>query len=465
MDERHEHFFRETQDLETFFDDFFDGIFILDEHCNILYANKAAIDLYKISGNIIGKNTYELFQQGYYTDSFSKEALKQQKIITREVHTKYGNITLITSRPVFLPRVGEWRIIVHIRDITEFINTKRALNETVKLSDTYRKKLEKHSLEEQLKTRLGFVTQCVTMRNILDIVEKAAETDATVLIQGESGVGKELLAKAVHLFSKRREEKFVAINCGAIPENLIESELFGYEKGAYTGATKSHPGLFEYADKGTLLLDEIGELPQMMQVKLLRAIQEREITHIGGNTPIRFDVRFIAATNRNLEDLVTLGTFRQDLFYRLNVIQITVPPLRERVSDILLLLDHFTEKYNSKYNFTKSFSREAIKAIAGYSWPGNVRELENFIERMLILSSQKIIHIDEFPKHMRDPIQLSQHSENLREIIQKTERQVLSEAIKRHSSIRKAALALGIDHSTMLRKLKRHHLDINNIQE
>jgi len=299
------------------------------------------------------------------------------------------------------------------------------------------------------------------MHQIFELTLKVAKVDSNVLITGESGVGKEIIAKIIHKASPRAQKSFLQINCGAIPENLLESELFGYEGGAFTGARrKGKMGYFELSDGGALLLDEIGELPFNLQVTLLRALQEREVLRVGGTTPYKFDVRIIAATNRNLEEMVSKSLFRADLFYRLNVVPICIPPLRERKEDIIPLVIHFLEKFNSKFKTNKRFEPEVLRAFERYDWPGNVREMENVIERLVIIVDDEIIDINHLPFidnnqeiqgvniEVLSPIPLQEASDIL-------EKKLIIKALQLYGSTRKAAKALGVSHPTVIRKAQK----------
>ncbi|WP_457600034.1 nif-specific transcriptional activator NifA [Hydrogenivirga sp.] len=266
---------------------------------------------------------------------------------------------------------------------------------------------EKRALEAELRRVYdklhveGIVGRSREIMGVLELVHRVAPTNATVLLRGESGVGKEVFARAIHFLSPRADRPFVAVNCGAIPESLLEAELFGYEKGAFTGAYYSRKGKFELANGGTLFLDEIGELPLHLQVKLLRAIQEKEIERLGGSKPIKVDVRIIAATNRDLERMVKEGKFREDLYYRLNVVPIFIPPLRGRREDIPVLAQHFLEKFKKEYNKEVSISPEVMDAFMRYEWKGNVRELQNVIERMVILDTDGVLTEEDLPPEIR----------------------------------------------------------------
>ncbi len=298
------------------------------------------------------------------------------------------------------------------------------------------------------------------LQNIFRLVEKIADTNVSVLIQGESGTGKELIARAIHFNSRRAGKPFLAVNCGALPESLLESELFGHTKGAFTDAKTEKKGLFRSAEGGTIFLDEIGEMPLALQVKLLRALQEHEVTPIGASVPVKFDARIIAATNKNLEKKVSENNFREDLFYRLNVVEVNLPPLRQRREDIPLLAKHFSAKAAREQKQTeKQIAREAMSALVGHYWQGNVRELQNAIERAFILSNKEIDLESLPPKvksnsenafEMRDP-------EGLRPTLEEMERRYIMEILKAANDDKtQAANILGIDLSTLYRKLKRY---------
>ncbi|VFQ43483.1 sigma-54-dependent transcriptional regulator [Desulfoluna butyratoxydans] len=332
--------------------------------------------------------------------------------------------------------------------------------------------LENTQLKEQLLSESNFsgiIGSSPAMQAVINTAKIAAPTGATILITGESGTGKELFAKALHNNSNRKQNRLVSVNCAAINETLLESELFGHEKGAFTGADKRRDGLFLAADKGTIFLDEIGEIPLSMQVKLLRAIQEREIQKVGGDKTIKIDVRIIVATNRCLEEEVKKGRFREDLFYRLNVINITVPPLRDRADDVPLLAQRFLNKYTNENNkMIKGFTPMAMDALTNYDWPGNVRELENVIERAIILCLGQYISEKDLPLNVLKDYepensvesQLSGGGKTLDEI----ESIALIETLKQTKGNKtEAAKILNITRTTLNNKLKRHHLDLEKI--
>jgi DNA-binding NtrC family response regulator len=319
---------------------------------------------------------------------------------------------------------------------------------------------ENRYLRRELKQRYNFeniIGRSDALMDLFKLIEKIADTNSSVLIQGESGTGKELIAKAVHYNSSRADSPFIAINCSALPESLLESELFGYVRGAFTGAHTNKVGLFKAADSGAIFLDEISEMPPTLQVKLLRALQEREFIPLGAIKPVTFDARLIAATNRNLEEEIATGRFRSDLYYRLSVINLTLPPLRERREDIPLLVRYFVEKYSRALNIPpKTVSEEAMQALINYEWRGNVRELQNTIERAVTLSEDRI-ELSHLPEKVRET------SLGIRDLtgqtltLEELERRYIFDTLERVNDDKaRAAEFLGIDLSTLYRKLKRY---------
>ena len=312
---------------------------------------------------------------------------------------------------------------------------------------------ENLKLKQQLGERFSFqrlIGDSPAMKTLVTLLERIAPSQANVLITGESGTGKELVAKALHLNSERKKSPFVPINCGAIPENLLESELFGHEKGAFTGADRKKEGLFESANQGTLFLDEIGELPMGMQVKLLRVLQEREFRRVGGTRTLPLDIRLIAATNQDLTEMIQEGAFREDLFYRLNVVSVELPPLRNRKEDIPMLIDNFYRQRTGKQHY--SISREALQILLNYDWPGNVRELENLVERCIVLGETEQLTTDILPpqistfnKKSSDVLSEIPENFNLEEWLEGMERSLLLTALEKSGGVRKkAAELLGI---------------------
>ena len=309
------------------------------------------------------------------------------------------------------------------------------------------------------------------IKQVLDFVRKVADSDSTVMIQGESGTGKELVARMLHFNSLRRDRPLVPVNCGAIPENLLESELFGHEKGAFTGATHTRMGRFELANGGTIFLDEIGEMSLPLQVKLLRVLQERAFERVGGNRTIQVDVRIVAATNQDLESLVEEKRFRQDLFYRLHVIPIVIPPLRERRSDIPLLIDHFLARFNqTKHTAISGIDPDALRLLANYDWPGNIRELENMVERLVVLKKQGGLSVSDLPEKISRKqaapelteqfIRFSEDGINLSREVEQYEKHLIVEALRKANGVTtKAAQLLQLNRTTLVEKLKRRGVD------
>jgi two-component system NtrC family response regulator len=352
--------------------------------------------------------------------------------------------------------------------------TKPFNNEELKLTikkslENYRLIKENRLLSEALSDRYGYeniIGKSKPMHKIYALISKVAQSRASVLITGASGTGKELIAKAIHYDSPRNDRPFISINCGALTETLLESELFGHEKGAFTGAIAMKKGRFELADGGTLFLDEVGEMPPSLQVKLLRVLQEMEYERVGGTRTIKVDVRILSASNRNIKEDVVNGLFREDLFYRLNVINIEVPPLRERTEDIRLLVSHFIEKYRMDDDKKKiELSPEAWKAFYNYSWPGNIRELENIIERAVVLNSGGLIHLEDLPKEVsggqeeldvdrfipsRAPLQIT---------LEQIEKKLIKRALNQCNNIQShAAESLGITKSLIQHKMKKYNI-------
>lgn len=339
----------------------------------------------------------------------------------------------------------------------------------VKLKELEQRAAQAEILEQDVKSTFdttSMIGAATGLKNVVEMIQKAAPTDSTIFIHGETGVGKELIARSVHDTSKRKNQPFMAIHCAALTKSLLESELFGHEKGAFTGADQQKQGRFELADGGTVFLDEIGEIPEDVQIKLLRVLQEREIQRVGGSKTIKVDVRIVSATNKNLSELVKQGRFREDLFYRLNVIPITVPPLRDRINDVPALAKYFVEKFGKQVGKKMTLSQNAIDHLQTYDWPGNIRELQNILERTVILSGGPEIDVEDLKlplDHMKtkqiDINQFSEPSGLIKVQIQKEEIEKFTQALRDNAgNISEAARALGIARSTLFDRLKKYGL-------
>jgi len=351
--------------------------------------------------------------------------------------------------------------------------TKPFRNEELKLTirkalDNYRLLKENRRLSEALTERYGYrniVGKSKPMQKVYDLIAKVAQSKASVLITGPSGTGKELIAKAIHYESLRKDRPFISVNCGALAETLLESELFGHEKGAFTGAVSMKKGRFELADGGTLFLDEIGDMSPPLQVKLLRVLQEMEFERVGGTKTIKVDVRVLSASNRNLKDDVAGGVFREDLFYRLNVIHIEVPPLRERMEDVRLLVSHFIDKYGTGKKI--ELSPQAWEALYTHSWPGNVRELENVIERAVVLNSEGLIDLKDLPAEFTkakgdlDVDRFIPPEALLQGTLEEIEEKLIRRALKQSGNVQShAAEQLGITKSLIQHKMKKYNISV-----
>jgi len=352
--------------------------------------------------------------------------------------------------------------------ITKPFENERLISTVRKALENYRLRRENILLKDQLKGRFSYqniVGKSKEMQKIFDIIQKVSPTKSSVLVTGPSGTGKELIAKAIHYNSVRKDGPFVAVNCAAIPETLLESELFGHEKGAFTGAVSSRKGRFELADGGTLFLDEVGEMSLGLQVKLLRVLQEMEFERVGGTKTIKVDVRIIAASNRDLKEEVKEGRFREDLYYRLNVIHIKIPALRERLDDLPLLVEHFLNKFRHPDEPPKRLSQEVWKVFYSYPWPGNIRELENVLERAVVLSNGEQITLSDIPEEIKGsktPLELNSlipPPMPLPQLLDKIEEELVKWALKRCNNVQAhAANLLGITKSLMQHKLKKYNI-------
>jgi PAS domain S-box-containing protein len=445
--------YEKIEELESILENLCDGIYITDGLGNTLRINKT---YEKMSGlkaeELVGKNMKQLVDQGYFSESASLLVMKTKAPATAMYTVKTGKRLLVKGVPVFTNNGELIRIVNSVWDITEVHNLQAQVEKSKSVQNIT-------SDPESLQVEGEFICQSKNMEKIVDTAIRVARVDSTVLILGESGVGKEIISKFIHNASARSKGPFVKINCAAIPDNLLESELFGYRAGAFTGALKEgKPGIFETAGGGTIFLDEIGEIPLHLQAKLLRVLQDMEVTRLGDIKPKAVQARIITATNRNLEEMVAQGKFRQDLYYRLNVVPIRIAALRDRVEDIEPLTLYFLIKFNKKYNTEKWIADDAIEVLKTYPWPGNVRELENFIERIIVLKNESLITKDEIQDFlsMAAPETYTKQEDNLKNALDNLEKHMITKAMEKHKTTRAAAKALGIDQSTLVRKLAKH---------
>lgn len=429
-----------------------DEIFVLDGEKRILYVNKVCEKHYGLKPtDIIGKYNVELFEKGYWRPSIVPEVYEKKKPCYIKQETYIG-AELLTSAIPILNKDNEIELVV--------ITSTEA--KTYKMMES--KELVNESLETQeTEAENRFVTNSEKIKRILDFCKKVSQTDSTMLILGESGTGKGVLAKYIHQISKRKKGPFITINCAAIPEELLESELFGYKKGAFTGANKSGKiGLIEAGNGGTIFLDEIGEMPLSIQAKLLQVIQDKSFIPVGGSDIKQVDIRIIAATNQNLTEMVKNKQFREDLFYRLNVIDVHLPPLRERKEDIIPLTYNFLNKFNNKYNENKVISEECLNVLVHYSWPGNVRQLENLLERLVVVSDSVIL-VNDLPELIMESVGQLTHSilpSTLDRALDETRRILVRQSYQTYKSSRKVAEDLGISQTKASKLIKEFCLDL-----
>lgn len=432
-----------------------DAVFIDDGEGHCIWCNSACEELYQISySGTRGKHVEDLEKMGIFAPSVTRRVLDENREITIIHENKNGKKLLTTGTPIYNSRQEIVLIITISRDITLLTEEQDSSD-----SDTLLPLSDIDGIEVP---GGDIISSSQSMQNVMTLTKRLASVNTTVLITGESGVGKGLIAKQLHEEGNRCEEPFVTVNCGAIPDNLIESELFGYAPGAFTGSrADGKKGLFEVAQNGTIFLDEISELPLNMQVKLLRVIQEREITPVGGVKPIPIDVRIVSATNRDLQELVRQEKFREDLYYRLNVVPINVPPLRDRPEDILPLIQSNLHKYNENLREHKVLSSEALTILLKYPWPGNVRELQNIIERLVITISDDVITEENLPIFIKQEAETNANTKtdlSLAAAMEKAERDILSNALANYKSTRAIAKVLQVSQPTIVRKLHKYGL-------
>lgn len=439
---------------------FYDGVWITDGSGKVLFINDAICELMNVNrDDILDKSTQSLLSNKLFSDSVILDVIKHKKVCSKVSVNYNSDLTVLATATPILDEDGEIMFIVNnVRNISQI---KKFQDEVVKKETLLAKKNEEIKL---LKIKLGNEDIIGVNQKYIDTLQLAQRVakfdESTVLILGESGTGKEVIAETIVQNSKRKNKPFIKVNCGAIPEQLLESELFGYEKGAFTGAnSKGKIGLFEAANEGTILLDEIGDLPIQLQVKLLRALQQKQIFRIGSSKPISLNIRILASTHRHLDKMVAEGKFREDLYYRLNVVNINIPPLRERVEDIIPLVNFYLKKFNSKYDINKHIDQNTFYYFENYPWPGNIRELENIIENLVITSHDDCITKfdlpDKFFTQTSDESSIkSDKIIPLKDAVHLVEKNLINTAIEKYGSCRKAAKVLGVNPSTIVRKLQ-----------
>lgn len=434
---------------------------ISDGDGTVLWVNPGFERFYGVkSEEALGMTVYEMEEKGYFRPSIIAKVLERREKITMVQKSHIGADILVTATPVY-DEAGRIKLVVsYSHDITELREIQRKYSSLQNQVEKYMTEL--HELRKGSRGERNVIGQSVQMEKIIQTINRIADLDANVLLLGDSGVGKTMLAKVIHQKSERAQGPFIDINCAAIPENLLESELFGYEKGSFTGANaQGKVGLMELADGGTLLLDEISETPLAIQAKLLKAIQEKTLTRVGGTKPIKVDFRLIAATNCNLEEYAEKGKFRKDLYYRLNVVNIKIPPLCQRREDILPLVDYYTELFNTKYNLEKSYSPEALDYLTEYSWPGNIRELANVIERVIVTSGSGTIGVADLPEEITNRKQnqgaaMLEKVDSLTHAVELLEESLIRQAYEKYHTTTGVAKALKISQPTAFRKVSKY---------
>lgn len=442
-----------------------DGIIITDHKGNVVYSTPSA-DYAIVPHSFSGQNVKDMVDRGVFDHSVIWEATINKSPVTNAVQTKSGSYVVSSATPL-LDEKGEVRLVItNVRDDNKLEVYAAALQKASSSVERYKNVI--NYIQGVVSKSQGIVTRSKKMLQLMEYLRKVATNESPVLITGESGTGKELISSFIHENSLRQREPFIPVNCASIPRDLAESEFFGYAKGAFSGASaQGKPGLFELAHRGTLFLDEIAEMPLDIQAKFLRVLETGSFLRLGGTTPIQTNVRIIAATNRDLTQRIAEGSFREDLYYRLNVIPVEIPPLRERTEDILHLAEHFLKQSNIQYNTDYTLNPEIQNALLEYHWPGNVRELKNYMERYIISPDTGILELRAMSEHPKDkyspehknPSQEENTSMTLKEVKQAAEiayiKKVMTEC---NGNISMTARRLGIHRSMLHRKIRDYDL-------
>lgn len=447
-----------SRELESVFNASYDEIIVTDHTGTVLKMNTVFRKFYNLNADdFVGKNVIDLEQAGIFSPSVTAKVLKEKKRVSIIQKTNTDKVLIVTGHPVFDKDKELISVISMAKDITEMHRLKEKLEQVEKTAQKYYYELEQLKQKEEAQDWIQF--RSPQMAKVMTMVEKTARVDSNLLITGESGVGKSLIAESIHRLSGRNNKEIVCINCGAIPESLMESEFFGYERGAFTGARSDGKlGKLDLADEGTLFLDEISELSLPMQVKLLKVIQEKTFMRVGGIKTIASDFRLIAATNKNLQQEIKAGRFREDLFYRLNVVPIEIPPLRERKEDIVLLINYFWRKLNRKYGTSRKIEVDVYDVLTLYQWPGNVRELENCVERLMVTVDKDMLQVEDLPYYLVNYLPADTGETQLmplNQAVDHLERKMIMNAYKLYKNTYKVAEVLGVSQSTVVRKLKK----------
>ncbi len=460
-----------TQELDAIIESSADGIYVTDgEGCTIrvnrAYERITGIDRTQVLGLTMG----QLVDAGFYNESVTLRVLESRRAETLIQKVKTGKTVMVTGTPFFDADGDITLVVTNVRDVTELYRLQQEIERMEVLHSRYETELGK--LRGAVYASQRVVIRSRQMHALHELALRLARVDATILISGESGTGKEIFVDLVHTNSPRAAKPLVKICCAAIPENLLESELFGYAAGAFTGASaKGKAGYLETAQGGTVLLDEVGEMPLGIQAKLLRVLQEKIVVRLGSGEPIPVDVRIVAATNRDLAGMVRKGQFRRDLFFRLNVVPVVIPPLRERKEAIIDLTRHFLDKYNRKYGFHRQLDPAVMGALHEYNWPGNVRELENVLERLVVTARTDTVTIEDLSVDIRTAMgqacdrESSWSGKPLKTALSEVEQEILRQALTRHGSTHRAARALGVNQSTVVRKLRRYGLEAGELPQ
>jgi PAS domain S-box-containing protein len=451
--------FRElSKELAVIIDSCYEGLWVYDGQANVLRVNAAAERINNIRAEeVIGRNMYDLVKTKLIERSAALEVIEKQAAVSFLCSTREGRKLIKSGTPIFDDDGRLSKIVVSERDISEMDEMQRRLEEQAALSHQFQHQILEMQQAELASTKI--IAKSPSMIRALNQALKVSQSESSVLILGESGVGKGLFADLIHLRSKRAEKPLIKINCGAIPETLIESELFGHEKGAFTGALAAKPGLLELADGGILFLDEIAELPLASQVKLLRFLEDGKVTRLGATKARQVDVRILAATHGDLEEMVERKAFRLDLYYRLNVIPLRIPALRERKDCIVPLIQYYLDLFRQRNGIDKRITGAAMDALLAYAWPGNVRQLMNVCERILVMADGDLIDIQDLPQNIVGGSArgvMPTERLTLQQAMGSFERSLLLEAMEEHGNQYKVADVLGINQSTVARKLKRY---------